>query len=122
MEVPDQVLQDMLTYVEKSSALLEETGRVQVEMHRRAPALADSLVKAGLLDANAREAAILKLQGPVSVMESLQKTAEFIGSQTVTRMGEPANKEASDTSRRDASNNVKESDRAYYARLGFSVA
>jgi hypothetical protein len=120
MEVPEQVLQDMLTYVEKSSALLEETGRVQVEMHRRAPALADSLVKAGLLDSNAREAAIQKLQEPISVMESLQKTAEFIN-QSVPRMGEPANKEASDN-KKDTNVNIKESDRAYYARLGFNVA
>lgn len=118
MEVPNEVLQDMLTYVEKSSALLEETGRVQVELNKRAPTLADSLIKAGLLDTKSRSAAITKLQEPVSLMESLQKTAEFISDQPVPRMGE-AVKEAD--GKKEQVTNVKESDRAYFARLGFSV-
>jgi len=116
-EVPAAVLQDMMTFIEKSSALLEETGRVQVEMHRRAPALADTLVKAGLLDAKSRDVAISKLQEPLQVMESLQKTAEHV-TQMVPSIGAPDT--TSQGSEKPAS--MKESDRAYYSRLGFSVA
>lgn len=115
-EVPAAVLQDMMAFIEKSSALLEETGRVQAELHRRAPALADTLIKAGLLDAKSRDAAVDKLQKPLQIMESLQKTAEYV-TQTVPSMGAPDN--SSHGSERPA---MKESDRAYYARLGFSVA
>ena len=115
-EVPAAVLQDMMAFIEKSSALLEETGRVQAELHRRAPALADTLVKAGLLDAKSRDAAVDKLQKPLQIMESLQKTAEYV-TQTVPSMGAPDN-----SSRGSERPTMKESDRAYYARLGFSVA
>jgi hypothetical protein len=116
-EVPAPVLQDMMAFIEKSSSLLEETGRVQAEMHRRAPALADTLVKAGLLDVKSRDAAISKLQEPLQVMESLQKTAEYV-TQSVPSMGAPDT--TPQGSEKPAS--VKESDRAYYARLGFNVA
>ena len=119
MDVPNEVLQDMLTYVEKSSALLEESGRVHVEMQKRAPDLAEALVKAGLLDEKSRFAAVAKLQEPLTLMDSLQKTAEHV-SESVPSMGGPS-KEADDKTL-DNKASIKESDRAYYARLGFSVA
>lgn len=78
MEVPVSLLQDMVAYVEKSNEILEKAASQETEVSQRAPAVVDSLIKAGLLNADQRNSALQRIQDPLKALESLRKTAEVL--------------------------------------------
>lgn len=78
MEVTPEFLQGVVAYVEKTNEFLEKAAGIDAEVAKRAPAVVDTLIKAGMLDADKRDIAITNVLDPLKTIESLRKTAEFI--------------------------------------------
>lgn len=75
MEVNPTDLQEMVTYIEQSQPLLTKQAETEAKIAQLAPAVVDSLIKAGHVPPEIRDTAIANIQNPVKALESLQKLA-----------------------------------------------
>lgn len=82
-----KMMEDVVSYIEKTSALLGEVAMKKQAAAQRAPEVVDVLIKRGFLEARDRARAIVAIQDPVKAMESLKKTAEqsFVPPPTIGR-------------------------------------
>ncbi len=121
-QVPEKLIRDVVTFVEKTSELLEKKATEEHAVAEKAPQVIDALIKAGMINPAQREDAIAKAQNPVRALDSLQKTAEWIRTQksppATTSMGKAAELNPIAGSTKQASVQ-KESDRVW--REGFGL-
>lgn len=75
-EVAAKVLQEMVDHVEKTAEVIEKVANLEAEIEKRAPGVADKLVKAGYLNESQRESATVALQDPLKALDSLEKIAD----------------------------------------------
>lgn len=109
--VPVSLLQGFVTFVEKSSKLVERAGQEQAQAKEATPAVVETLVKQGLLDEGQKEAATEALAtSHAKVLESLRRTATHVRPYS---LGEGEEKSAS------AGDGVSDKDRKFLAALGF---
>jgi hypothetical protein len=119
MEVDAEVLQDMVAYIEKSQELLEKAASVENSISEQAPSVVDSLIKAGLLDSEQRQLALVRIQDPLKALESLKKTAEAYRKPVVTTsLGTPGEIKSAGVSREGSAPKEKESDRIWNQSFG----
>jgi len=111
LQIADEVAKNMIDYIEKTGALLDETRLSKEAAAKDAPATVDLLIKRGFLQPTMREAAVVALQDPVKAQASLRKIAEASYTPPPALGRAESEKEA-------GSDTMKESDRVYYAKLG----
>lgn len=119
MEVPTEVLQDVVAFVEKTNEVLEKAASQEAQMAQMAPAVVDELVKAGLLDEAQRDKAIITVQDPLKAMESLRKTAAAMAKQPApASMGRGEEIKTASAQARSNEPYQSEADRIFLQRFG----
>lgn len=126
MEVSAEFLQGVVSYVEKTEALIEKAASVEYEVASRAPAVVDTLIKAGMLDAENRSVAIENVRDPLKVQESLRKVAALMAknaaaSKTDTMgSGSSGHSKSAGASDTPSKGGMRESDRIFLERFGLA--
>ena len=111
VSVPVSLLQGFVTFVEKSSKLIERAGQEQAQAKEAAPTVVETLIKQGLLDESSRDAAVAGLgSSHAKTLESLKRTATHVRPYS---LGEGVEKAAS------AGEGVSDKDRNFLSALGF---
>lgn len=111
LQITEEVAENMISYIEKTGALLDETRLAKEAAAKDAPSTVDLLIKRGFLQPTMREAAVVALQDPVKAQASLRKIAEASYTPPLALGRAESTKVA-------GSDTMKESDRAYYTKLG----
>lgn len=110
--VPASLLQKFVGFIEKSGAVMERVQREGELAKQAAPAVADSLVKHGLIDESQKAAAVQTLSGNhAKALETLRRTASHVEPMS---MGAGEEKSAS-----DKSSPMADADARFMSSLGF---
>lgn len=123
MEVNVENMQRMVEYVAETQPLLQKQAEVQAQLSKMAPAVVDELIKQGFVDSSIRDKAIVNLNDPVRVLDTLYKlaaavkTAQPAALQSMGRTHESKTAGAVTTA---VNKPMKESDRVFYERFGFA--
>jgi hypothetical protein len=75
MDVDPAVLQEMTGFIEETDKVLEKHAALEAKIAADAPAVADKLIKAGMLQPNERAIAIQNLQDPTKMLAALDQIA-----------------------------------------------
>jgi len=110
MQLPDEVVTQIVDYIEKTGSALEEVRLSKEAAAKESPGTVDLLIKKGFLQPAMRASAINALQDPVKAQASLRKIAEAAFTPPPV-LGKPVAEKVAGTQ-------MKESDRAYYTKLG----
>jgi hypothetical protein len=115
VNVPVELLQRLVGFVGKSASLLEQVEKDGQLAKAAAPAAVELLCKQGLIDEQAKAAAVEALSGShAKAVETLRRTATHV---SPASMGAPA--DGMDKAASDSGNGLSEADRAFNAALGF---
>ena len=112
--VTPEFLGDVVSYVEKASAVFDANGRQAVDTEAQAKVTLDTLKKQGLCPAGADDEKLLeKLCNPVEALKALDKTARQVPPPS---LGTPEGGEVKVAS--DQSTSVRESDARFESAMG----
>ena len=126
MEIEPKVLQDMTDFIEESTQVLEKHASTETKMASNAPAIADKLIKAGMLPAGDRDVAIMNLQDSVKLQAALEHiantkiaSAEEAGKTAPAKLGNGGSVPSAGQSKTATERNAKsEADRRFEESFG----
>jgi hypothetical protein len=124
MEVPAELLEAMVAYVAGTQPQIVKAAEARKETEKRAGAVVDKLIKAGMVRSDKREAAVqASITDPLAVLSALEKAAEVViemkGKAAAPTMGKsagPVKQAGSDRPEKPMS----ESDRVFLERLNLA--
>lgn len=127
MQIDDKKAAELQTFVKDASAQLEKEAAEDAAVATAAPAMADYLIQIEAVPMDKRAGLIKELSNPVTQFAFMKKLAHSWAAyrkqakEVVPSDGKTAeHRDAGGDASHDASV-MKESDRAYYKRLGFTV-
>lgn len=112
VQVPASLLKRFVGFVEKSATLQDHIQREGEQAKEAAPAVAETLVKQGLIDESQKAAAVDALgKNHTKALETLRRTASHVAPAS---MGSGVEKSAS-----DGSKTISEADAAFNKAMGY---
>lgn len=115
IQVPAELLQGVVSLLEKSSQLFDQVQRDEEAVKEAAPVAVEALLKQGLISEEQKAAAYESLSGShAKALTALKRTASHVAPPS---MGTPAS--MSKAANEDKRSSVSEADLAFQRALGF---